>query len=270
MGDMADFALDNAFDDMEHYDRYKDAPMGVQYEEGLIDETGATIGQPWSTPAPYKTRINTLGKSNMKAPKKEGSTEFERPTQGGTALVCTRIIDKGTVFNEKKGKDTHGISIVFESTEVMKEGDYKGQPFLLWANFGNYSMYQNSHMCQFIEGWLGRRFADQDEADDFDPETLLRKPVFANIVHDGQFDNVVSPMPVPNGVSAPVPVGDVYCLDMDNFSQEVFSMMGEKMQAKIAQSHEYKAIGNKPATPEPDGAAPTGGFEDIKEEDIPF
>jgi len=50
MGDGADMALDNAFDDMEHYERFKDAPLFVQYEEGLIDEMGATIGEPWSGP----------------------------------------------------------------------------------------------------------------------------------------------------------------------------------------------------------------------------
>ncbi len=192
----------------------------------------------------------------MYAPQKEGSTEFERPPEGGGCLVCTRIIDKGTVFNEKKQKDVHGIALVFESPELMKKGDYKGQPFLLWANFGNYSMYQNSHLCQFIEGWRGKRFVDQKEADAFDIETLLRKPLFANIVHDGTFDNVVSPMPVPNGMSAPVPVGDVYCLDMDNFSQEVFDMLSEKMQAKIAQSYEYKGKDTAYAKSSANEAAP--------------
>jgi len=207
----------------------------------------------------------------MYAPQKEGSTQFERPTQGGTALVCTRIIDKGTVFNDKKGKDTHGIALVFESGEVMKDGDFKGQPFLLWGNFGNYSMYQNSHLCQFIEGWLGKRFADQDEADAFDIESLLRKPLFANIVHDGTFDNVVSPMPVPDGVSAPVPVGDVYCLDMQNFSSDVFNMLSEKMQAKIAQSHEYKAKDTSYAQGEKQSAgeaAPTQSVDDM--DGLPF
>ncbi len=210
----------------------------------------------------------------MYAPRKEGSTEFERPTQGGTALVCTRIIDKGTVFNDKKGKDTHGLSIVLESAELMKEGDFKGQPFLLWANFGNYSMYQNSHLCQFIEGWLGKRFVDQDEADNFDIESLLLKPVFANIVQDGQFDNVVSPMPIPAGTTAPTAVGDTYCLDMSNFNQDVFNMLSEKMQAKIAQSHEYKAKDTAYAKGEKvdesaGEAAPSQSIEDM-DSDAPF
>lgn len=52
MGEMADFALDCAFEDYEHYERYKSSPLHIQYEEGLIDEYGSTIGKPWSVPAP--------------------------------------------------------------------------------------------------------------------------------------------------------------------------------------------------------------------------
>ena len=47
---MADFALDNAMDEIEHYETYKDAPMEVQYEEGIIDENGALIGMPGCMP----------------------------------------------------------------------------------------------------------------------------------------------------------------------------------------------------------------------------
>jgi hypothetical protein len=46
MGDMADFALDAADRQLEHYHRYEDAPLHIQYDEGIIDEYGATIGNP--------------------------------------------------------------------------------------------------------------------------------------------------------------------------------------------------------------------------------
>ena len=46
MGDMADFALSNASDEDEHYTRYRNAPLHTQYEEGIIDERGCTIGNP--------------------------------------------------------------------------------------------------------------------------------------------------------------------------------------------------------------------------------
>ena len=52
MGDAADQALERAEQEMEHFERYKDAPMAVQYEEGLIDENGNTIGNPFFPSSP--------------------------------------------------------------------------------------------------------------------------------------------------------------------------------------------------------------------------
>jgi len=50
MGEMADFVLDCAMDEDEHYDRFKDAPFSEQYEEGIIDENGVSIGNPTFIP----------------------------------------------------------------------------------------------------------------------------------------------------------------------------------------------------------------------------
>ncbi len=59
MGDMADFYLDIAFQQVEHYSRYQDADLQTQYDEGIIDELGATIGDPSSLPvaAPLERSI---------------------------------------------------------------------------------------------------------------------------------------------------------------------------------------------------------------------
>jgi len=51
MGDMADFALEGIEAEYEHYEKYKYADIGTQYDEGLIDEQGALIGNPSSYPA---------------------------------------------------------------------------------------------------------------------------------------------------------------------------------------------------------------------------
>lgn len=62
MGDGADMALDNAFDDMEHYERFKYSDHRTQYDEGIIDERGAIIGNPGSFPArTYKRKSSGPG-----------------------------------------------------------------------------------------------------------------------------------------------------------------------------------------------------------------
>jgi len=50
MGDGTDMAIEHAWDDCEQYGSYEDAPQHIQYEEGLIDEMGGTIGNPHSVP----------------------------------------------------------------------------------------------------------------------------------------------------------------------------------------------------------------------------
>ena len=50
MGEMADYELEIAFNQQEHYERYKDEDVATQYDEGLIDEDGFTLGNPYSTP----------------------------------------------------------------------------------------------------------------------------------------------------------------------------------------------------------------------------
>jgi len=133
------------------------------------------------------------------------------------------------------------------------EGDYAGEPFLLFANF-NYSMYQNSHLCQFIETWLGRKFASQEEADAFDIETLIRKPGFVSVIHsdDGKWVNINTIMPLPEGMSVPVAVGKVFVVDMDNIQPTIIEGLTEKLQAAIKNSHEWKAFEAKGSAPQPE------------------
>ena len=54
MGEMADLSMEYAIDDMEHYERYCDVDLATQYEEGLIDETGAEISNPNSLFIPVR------------------------------------------------------------------------------------------------------------------------------------------------------------------------------------------------------------------------
>ena len=61
---MADFALDCAADDVEHFEQYQDAPLSVQYEEGIIDEHGVLIGNPFSVPVRGTQNVKPSGPGN--------------------------------------------------------------------------------------------------------------------------------------------------------------------------------------------------------------
>jgi len=169
----------------------------------------------------------------MKAPQNKGAA-FEMLPTGYSLGVCTRVIDVGTHFNEKKQKDERKIMIALESEKKMTTGDFAGEPFLVFANY-NYSMYQNSMLCGFVENWLGRKFTSQDEADNFDPSTLLRMPAFMNIVRseDGKFTNIQTIGPVPDGMTAPLPVGKIILIDQDSLDPKEVEKLTDKMKAKV-------------------------------------
>ena len=194
--------------------------------------------------ADYDRAMSRLNKhcdakeAKMKAPKNE-VRDFEKHPVGTVTTVCTKVLDLGTHYNEIKQKNERKLRIDFESTELMKSGDYEGKPFLLINNF-NFSMYQNSRLCQFIEAWLGRKFTDQNEADDFDLDELLGKTALCNVIHsdDGKWVNIGSIMPVPTGMKAPDAVGEFLNFDCDAPDMKVFEKLSDKVKEKIAASHE--------------------------------
>lgn len=208
----------------------------------------------------------------MQAPKSSGGTTFEKHPAKQTNLVCTKIIDKGTVFNPAKQEEKRKIMFVFESTEVMAEGDYAGKPFLVFANF-NFSMYQNSLMCKFIEGWQGKRFADQNEADMFDISSLLGKPLFANIVHNGDFVNIDSPMPAIEAMSIPKPVGDTVIFSFEEPKLAEWDKLSDKMKESMKKVPEYQAWVNSPI-PSPESAPAVKEAQQAADldfdDDVPF
>lgn len=50
---MADQALERAAEECEHFEKFKDSSQSIQYEEGLIDESGSIIGNPGSIPSSF-------------------------------------------------------------------------------------------------------------------------------------------------------------------------------------------------------------------------
>ena len=210
----------------------------------------------------------------MQAPKNQGGGDFEKHPAKPSSLICTRIIDKGTVFNAIKQESKRKISFVFESSECMTTGDFAGKPFLLFGNF-NYSMYQNSLMCKFIEGWLGKRFTDQAEADNFDLSTLLGKTLFASIVHNGDFVNIDSPMPVPDGLPVPVIQGDSYLFSFQAPDVKAWGKISEKMREKMMLVPEYQEWVDSPI-PGPDSfddeipGSEEPAKKDDFDDDLPF
>lgn len=210
----------------------------------------------------------------MYAPKNE-SKEFEMCPTGWQTAVCSRVIDVGTHWNEGKQKFQRKIMIGFESQHLMKEGEFAGEPFLLFANF-NYSMYQNAHLCKFIENWRAKRFASQDMADRFDLAKLLTQKAFINVVRsdDNKYTNIQTIGPVPDGMTAPEIRGKTILIDQNHLDMKEVEKLSEKMKERILSAEERKTVNqpvggyderNPPPYNEPIALQP-GYYDD----DIPF
>ena len=174
----------------------------------------------------------------MKAPRSEGGN-FEKHPVGWTAGVCTRVIDLGTHWNDKKQKDEHKIAIAFESAKTMETGEFKGEPFLLYANF-NFSMYQNAKLNEFIETWRAKKFHSQDEADAFDFSKLIGQPAYMNIIHsdDGKWVNIGTIGPMPEGMSAPQIKGKTILIDQEALDPAEIEKLTDKMKQKVLSAKE--------------------------------
>ncbi len=105
------------------------------------------------------TAINPWAK---KATSGDGG-DFEMPPGGTYPAVCVGLIDMGTHDNTYNGKisEQHKILLVWELTA---EFDSKGETFKVLKDF-TFSLNVKAKLRAFLEGWLGRRFADDEEID---------------------------------------------------------------------------------------------------------
>jgi len=174
---------------------------------------------------------------SMTAPKSEGS--FEKHPEGQFPLVCVQVVDMGTHFNEKKEKYERKIRFMFLSDVLMKEGDNKGLPFAIFSQF-NYSMYQNSHLYQFIQSWVGKQFPNQDVADHFGLEWCLGKGAYAQIAHNQGYVNIVSIMPLPVSMKIPAITTETVLFDLKEPNRDELAKLSDKTQEHIMKSKEWQ------------------------------
>lgn len=106
---------------------------------------------------PWKTKVVTT----------EDKKDFEAPKGGTYPAVLVGLIDLGTHTedSDKGPRDVHKILFVWE---LSAEFDSKGNAFKVWRDF-TLSLHNKSNLRPFVQGWLGRKLADNEE---FDVSTL--------------------------------------------------------------------------------------------------
>lgn len=168
--------------------------------------------------------------------KNEGG-DFVIVPAGAKVARCYRIIDLGTQWNERYGKNTKKILISWEfPNELMDDG----KPFAISGFYTN-SLNEKANLRRDLESWRGRGFTEKEE-EGFNIVNVLDKTCYLNVIHNVSggktYANISSIMPLPKEMSCPEAINPLVTFDMDNFDEEVFKALPEGIQKMINNSGE--------------------------------
>jgi hypothetical protein len=191
--------------------------------------------------------------------------KFEQPEPGVYVARCYRLIDLGTQKNEYKGEVNFQRQIIigWEIGEKMSDG----QPFVV-GGFYTLSLSEKANLRKMLQSWRGRDFTEA-ELKGFDLRTILDKPCTLNLTKtDKDKIKVASVSPLMKGVTPLQAVNATQYFSFDEFTEESFNAVSDKLREKIKLSPEYaKAIGQVPDGHETDTS---GHYEADLHDDIPF
>lgn len=167
----------------------------------------------------------------------------EPPVPAGTYRgTLVHVIDIGEQFVKGKKGDYYQNQVVytFELLGKTKEIDGQYKAIDLSRTFG-YTRGANSAFRKFVQDWTGKRFSDE-EWDDFDPGTLLRRNAMLSVIHNdtGEYANISAAMQPFEGDEYPVPTLPVLYFDMDKWDDALFEKLPEWAQERIKKSSQYQ------------------------------
>lgn len=184
----------------------------------------------------------------IKAPKKEGG-DFEIAPAGNHIARLYRIINLGNVPFTFQGEGKRGpkVRLYFELSNEMIEYEKDGQkltkPFSVSAEY-TLSMHKKAQLRKIVEGVVGEAL-DDEEAWEFDIESLLGKVTLLNVIHkaskDGQktYANIAGTSPLPKGMEAPAIVNQPSILDVNTATLEEIEDLPDFLKDAIKSSTEF-------------------------------
>lgn len=189
------------------------------------------------------------------------------PAPAGTHVArCFRIIDLGMQHGEYMGEPTRRSQVLI-SWELPNEFiDIEGeQRPITTSKFYTNSLGEKANLRKDLESWRGRGFTT-DELKKFDLENIVGAPCMLTIVSkENGKTKVATVSGLPRGTECPAQVNDSFTFWLDEFDEEKFDGISEKIQDIIKKSEEYPQIvnGGYPSQ----SASPPSDFSD---DDIPF
>lgn len=188
----------------------------------------------------------------MKAPKSKGG-DFKTVPAGNHVARLYRLLHIGTVPEVYMGEDkmTDKIMLGFElpNEKAVFTAEKGEEPFVISREF-TLSMSEKANLRKIVEGMLGTTFND-DEAYEFDVESLIGQTCLLNVVHKkseksgNDYALIMSASPLPKGMEAPAAYNKAQVLDYDKWNEDLFMSLPGFLKEKIRASEEYKKKGEQ-------------------------
>ena len=176
----------------------------------------------------------------MKWSATNGGGSFKMPEPGSYSATCYRLIDLGTQESNYQGEKKYArkVMIGFELDEEMEDG----KPFVV-ATTMTVSLHEKATLRKFLSGWRGRDFTPE-ELLGFDPHKLIGAPCLLSLVQKGDYVNVDTASKLPKGMNPHKLVNDTIFFSLDEFNQEAFDKLSDKLKEKIKVSPEFQNRGS--------------------------
>lgn len=167
------------------------------------------------------------------------------PIEGGTyPAVCVGIVDLGEQLNENYKKYSAKVILIFELPGQTVTVDGEEKPRWLSREF-TAALGDKANLSAFLTSWRGKAFTDA-ELEAFDMSEMLGKGCFLQVVKEDKgeksYNKITAAIGLPAGYSEPEINKDTQPIlfDMDNWNDEMFSLVPEWIQNKIKKSTQYQ------------------------------
>jgi hypothetical protein len=181
--------------------------------------------------------------------REKSGAEIEPIPAGVYVAVCYGLIDLGTQYNEKFGKDAHKILVQWEIPEIRGDFERDGQKVNLARAISKrytLSLSEKASLRKDLESWRGRKFTAQ-ELGGFDLKAVLGTACQLQIVHETNkegrtFAGIASIMAIPKGLPHPKPENPILFFSFEETGDklELPATLPEWVVAIITESNEWK------------------------------
>lgn len=199
----------------------------------------------------------------------KSGNDFAPIPEGVHVAVCYGVIDLGEQFNEKFGKSTNKVLIMWELPDEMEEGQELPRVF---SQRYTASLNSKSKLRKDLAAWRGRDFTDK-ELEAFDLKNILGTSCQIQISHkenNGKtFANLAAIMALPKGMPKRMPMHEVISFDLDEDGLEKLKDIPDWIVNIIKESETFKARAGERKTGAPEPAShPTPPPVDVSAADF--